>query len=327
MTAPVAGRRRQVRVQVAEHRARQVTRQVSGPVRTGECPAHVDHERWLGATQLGEQGVGLDQGARVHAPLCQCPGVPHGSWRLVGPHWRGADGPMAVARGPPDTAHVTATPAPASGGHLLAVRDPAHGPLPALLLGLMLVAGAVDTVSVLKLGRVFVANMTGNIVFAGFAAVGTPGFPLGASILAVSGFLVGAWAGSRVGRRRSMDRARLLAEGATIELALFAAGTAFTLAVTDPSRGPAQYVLSAVLAFALGSQNAMVRRLGVPDLTTTVLTATLTGIAADLRTGRWHSPPSSGASPRSWPCWAGPPPRPPSCCTAPSRQASAWSPA
>ena len=37
------------------------------------------------------------------------------------------------------------------------------------------------------------------------------------------------------------------------------------------------------LPLAMGIQNAVARRLAVPDLTTTVLTMTLTGIAADLR--------------------------------------------
>ena len=37
----------------------------------------------------------------------------------------------------------------------------------------------------------------------------------------------------------------------------------------------------ALLALAMGFRNATVRRLGVPDLTTTVLTMTLTGLAAD----------------------------------------------
>jgi hypothetical protein len=36
------------------------------------------------------------------------------------------------------------------------------------------------------------------------------------------------------------------------------------------------------LAVALGVQNSVVRRLRVPDLTTTVLTMTLTGTAADV---------------------------------------------
>ena len=49
------------------------------------------------------------------------------------------------------------------------VNDKKHGPLPALLLGLTLLTGLVDAVSILSLGRVFVANMTGNVVFLAFA--------------------------------------------------------------------------------------------------------------------------------------------------------------
>ena len=53
---------------------------------------------------------------------------------------------------------------------------PGWGPLPELLLALTLVTGLVDAVSILALGRVFVANMTGNVVFAGFAIAGAPRF-------------------------------------------------------------------------------------------------------------------------------------------------------
>ena len=53
--------------------------------------------------------------------------------------------------------------------------DPGYGPLPALLLILTAVSGVVDAVSILSLGRVFVANMTGNVVFVGFAIAGAPG--------------------------------------------------------------------------------------------------------------------------------------------------------
>ena len=67
-----------------------------------------------------------------------------------------------------------------------------QGPLPPLLLTLTVVTGVVDAVSILRLGRVFVANMTGNVVFSGFALVGAPGFSLSASLAALAGFLVGA---------------------------------------------------------------------------------------------------------------------------------------
>ena len=52
--------------------------------------------------------------------------------------------------------------------------------------------GLIDAVSILALGHVFVANMTGNIVFIGFAAAGAPGFSLPATLSALAGFLLGA---------------------------------------------------------------------------------------------------------------------------------------
>ncbi|HEY5015850.1 MAG TPA: DUF1275 family protein [Streptosporangiaceae bacterium] len=75
------------------------------------------------------------------------------------------------------------------------IAHPRFGPLPGLLLILTAVTGVVDAVSILSLGRVFVANMTGNVVFAGFAVVGAPGFSLSASLFALAGFLAGAAAG------------------------------------------------------------------------------------------------------------------------------------
>jgi hypothetical protein len=51
----------------------------------------------------------------------------------------------------------------------------------------------------------------------------------------------------------------------------------------QPVAPHARYALIVPLAVAMGIQNATARRLAVPDLTTTVLTLTLTGIAADSR--------------------------------------------
>src|SRR5215469_8784891 len=85
------------------------------------------------------------------------------------------------------------------------LRTASHGPLPGLLLLMTVVTGAVDAVSILRLGRVFVANMTGNVVFAGFAVVGAPGFALGPSLVALAGFLVGAGAGGWLAIRQGRD--------------------------------------------------------------------------------------------------------------------------
>src|SRR5438309_7013908 len=90
------------------------------------------------------------------------------------------------------------------------IADPVHGPLPALMLVLTVLTGVVDAVSILSLGRVFVANMTGNVVFIGFALAGASGFSLAASLSALAGFLVGAAAGGALAARLGAHRGRLV---------------------------------------------------------------------------------------------------------------------
>jgi uncharacterized membrane protein YoaK (UPF0700 family) len=155
-----------------------------------------------------------------------------------------------------------------------------QGPLPPLLLTLTVVTGVVDAVSILQLGRVFVGNMTGNVVFSAFAVVGAPGFSLSASLAALAGFLVGALIGGSLTTRLGHDRGLLLRAGVAAELVLVAAALALTAGLPAAA---ARDGIAALLALAMGVQNAMARRLAVPDLTTTVLTMTLTGIAADVR--------------------------------------------
>jgi uncharacterized membrane protein YoaK (UPF0700 family) len=104
------------------------------------------------------------------------------------------------------------------------LADPKHGPLPALLLLLTVATGVVDAVSILALGRVFVANMTGNIVFIGFAIAGAPGFSLSASLSATGGFLCGAVVGGRLianfGGHRAVLFRNAVAVGSGLVLAL-----------------------------------------------------------------------------------------------------------
>jgi uncharacterized membrane protein YoaK (UPF0700 family) len=159
--------------------------------------------------------------------------------------------------------------------------DPRHGPLPILLLLLTLNTGVVDAVSILSLGRVFVANMTGNVVFVGFAAAGAPGFSLSASLWALGGFIAGAYFGGVVVRRLATHRGRLFAAAVVIETLLLLAALIISAAAGKAPTTAGIDAIAASAAAALGLQNAVVRKLAVPDLTTTVLTMTLTGIAAD----------------------------------------------
>jgi uncharacterized membrane protein YoaK (UPF0700 family) len=164
----------------------------------------------------------------------------------------------------------------------LLLADPAHGPLPALLLALTVLTGVVDAVSILRLGRVFVANMTGNVVFIAFGIAGAKGFSIVASLLALLGFLGGAAVGGRLALRLGDDRIVLLRTGVSVQLGLMVCALAIAIGVGSPLGAGAVDGIAILAALAMGIQNAVARHLRIADLTTTVLTQTLTGIAIDV---------------------------------------------
>ena len=163
---------------------------------------------------------------------------------------------------------------------LLPDRDRGHGPLPPVLISMTLVTGLVDAFSYLILGHVFVANMTGNVVFLGFALAGAPGFSIGASLAAMAAFAVGALLGGRLAAWHRGHRGRLHSSAAAAQ-AVFLVVAVILAAAGSPADAGFRYGLIGVLAISMGIQNASARTLAVPDLTTTVLTMTLTGIASD----------------------------------------------
>ena len=166
-------------------------------------------------------------------------------------------------------------------------NDDKHGLLSPVFLLLTVVTGLVDAFSYLLLGHVFVANMTGNVVFLGFAFAGAAGFAAWSSILAIGAFVLGSLLGGRITHRYPSHRARLLA-AITLEGGLVLAAFIVALVAAFGSGGEtfgatSQAVLIAVIGVAMGIQNATARSIGVPDLTTTVLTLTIVGMAADGR--------------------------------------------
>ncbi len=158
--------------------------------------------------------------------------------------------------------------------------DDRHGPLVPMLVALTVLTGVVDAVSYLKLGHVFVANMTGNVVFLGFALAGAGSLSVAASLLALGSFLLGALAGGWLVVRHSEHRGRLLRAANVVQAALILAALVLALAVSEPLAAGSRYGLILLLALAMGVQNAAALRLAVPELTTTVLTRTLTGLAS-----------------------------------------------
>ncbi|WP_304112492.1 YoaK family protein [Mycolicibacterium bacteremicum] len=153
----------------------------------------------------------------------------------------------------------------------------------AVLLLLTFATGLVDAVSVLVLGHVFVANMTGNVIFLGFWFVPHSGVDLLAAVVAFVSFLGGTVVGGRLVRhlgpsvRRWMTVALSIEVLALVTLALLAG--AGILRYHDDSK----LVLIAGLAVTFGIQNAAARQFGIAELSTTVLTQTIVGIGFDSR--------------------------------------------
>jgi uncharacterized membrane protein YoaK (UPF0700 family) len=160
-------------------------------------------------------------------------------------------------------------------------RGGKDGLLPPLLVALTVVTGLVDSFSYLVLGHVFVANQTGNVVFFAFALAGVRGFSATASVAAIGCFAVGALAAGRIGRSPAGRRELLLGVTAGIQAVIVAETVTMTALSPSPMPAGLRYALIVSLSLTMGAQNATARKLAVPDLTTTVLTLTITGIAAD----------------------------------------------
>ena len=156
-----------------------------------------------------------------------------------------------------------------------------YGVLPAPLIAATLVTGVVDAVCYLALGHIFVANMTGNVVFLGFALAGAKGLTVWAPCLAIACFARRRLDRDPAGppQPRQHDHHRLA--NAVASHAGFVTVALLIAALEDDAKTATHVQLIAILAFGFGLQNAVVRKLGVPDLTTTVLTMTVTGLAAD----------------------------------------------
>ena len=165
--------------------------------------------------------------------------------------------------------------------------------VPYTLLGMTAVTGLVDAVSFLSLGRVFTANMTGNVVILAFATARVPGLSIAYSLTALLSFLVGAIFGGRIMARAGADsQIRFAAQAFVLEVVfLFVASfcsIGYRSDLLEHSFQP--FALIALTALAMGTRNAAVRKLAIPDLTTTVLTLTITGIGADSSIANGNNP-------------------------------------
>ncbi|MGQ7298271.1 YoaK family protein [Quadrisphaera sp. KR29] len=154
-----------------------------------------------------------------------------------------------------------------------------------LLLLLTLSTGVLDAATYIGLDGVFTANMTGNVIFLGIGLVDRDGVVLLRSALALGGFLAGAAVLGRVARGRpARGGADPLVGWTLLVAALVVGGTALLVALVSITPGLLDAV-TVTTAAAMGAQAIAARRVGVPDVTTVVVTSTLAGLAAEHRWG------------------------------------------
>jgi uncharacterized membrane protein YoaK (UPF0700 family) len=161
------------------------------------------------------------------------------------------------------------------------------------LLGMTVVTGIVDAVSFLSLGRVFTANMTGNVVILAFATARVPGLSIARSSTALLSFLVGAIFGGRImARAKAETQIQFAALAFLLEVAFLLTASLCAIGYRGHLLADSfqSFILIALTALAMGTRNAAARKLAIPDLTTTVLTLTITGIGADSSLANGNNP-------------------------------------
>jgi uncharacterized membrane protein YoaK (UPF0700 family) len=151
------------------------------------------------------------------------------------------------------------------------------------LLLLTFATGLVDSVSVLELGHVFVANMTGNVVFLGFWLAPRTVVDVTAALVAFVSFVTGAVLGGRLARHLDSDVRRWLGITLSLEVAMLLTLSILAGAGVLDYHDNSKLILIAGLAVAFGIQNSTARQFGIQELSTTVLTTTISGIGFDSR--------------------------------------------
>jgi uncharacterized membrane protein YoaK (UPF0700 family) len=151
----------------------------------------------------------------------------------------------------------------------------------AALLLLTFTTGLIDAVSVLVLGHVFVANMTGNVVFLGFWFASHTVVDLTAAVVAFTCFLLGAIVGGRLVRHLGGNVRVWIATALGVEIVLLVVLAILCGAGVLHYHDDTKLVVIAGLATAFGVQHSTARQFGIQELTTTVLTSTIVGIGVD----------------------------------------------
>lgn len=188
---------------------------------------------------------------------------------------------------------------------------PAPPPRTAVLVGFSLllmsfVSGWMDILSYRQLGEVFTSAMTGNAALLGWE-LGRGDFPATIrNLAALAGFLVGVGLGETILRRRRTEPgwSRVVTWVVLVEEGLLVGFAALWHFGAGASSDRLRYGLIVLSALAMGTQSAAARSVGVPGVTTTYFTGTLTSIVARALGGAPACAPAPSLSGIRWPSFA-----------------------
>ncbi|CNF58570.1 Predicted membrane protein [Mycobacterium tuberculosis] len=154
-----------------------------------------------------------------------------------------------------------------------------------LMLALTFSTGIVDAVGFLGLDRVFTGNMTGNVVILGMAIAGGGDLPVMGPLLALLGFMAGAaLAGWRLREAEPGWPPQATAFFALAALLVMTTGVGL-VCMGGSAPGPTEITLTTILGSAMGLQAATARHIAVKDVTTVVVTSTITAFSGGLVRG------------------------------------------
>lgn len=170
------------------------------------------------------------------------------------------------------------------------MEPPSGAALTVIMVGLTVATGVLDAVSFLAFGQIFTATQTGNLLFLGFGIAGQGGLAVAATAVSLGAFALGAVFGARLEStlaawQRSWFATALVAEAAL----LFAAAVAAWEAGSGPVPGR-RYVVIGLMAAAMGLRSVTAIRGASPDLTTTVMTRTMTALVSGSLLGHGRRP-------------------------------------
>lgn len=150
-----------------------------------------------------------------------------------------------------------------------------------LMLMLTFVTGLMDAVGYLGLDRVFTGNMTGNLVILGMGLAAQDDLPVAGPLVALGAYVLGAAiAGRLLSRSPGAWKPSVTSIfGMSAGVLTVVGATLLTVSVTAPS--PLAIAIAASIALLMGMQAATARSLAVADMTTVVVTSTITAYASE----------------------------------------------